>query len=154
MNSELYISVIHFQSTSQLPFPFIAGSFMLCEFGCILGCLSILLVFWDVMPCRVNASLVLTSWRNMEHSFFLCLITLESEHTRLIWNVRNYPPSDTAPYPSRPESSSWFSLSIVLMGEIFGTDKFLLYEDSVCGQVLLYLSLVFCTLHIIDVSKF
>jgi hypothetical protein len=49
---------------------------------------------------------------------------------------------------------SWCSLCIVLMGEIFGTDKFVLYQDSVCGQVLLYLSLVFCTLHIIDVSKF
>jgi hypothetical protein len=43
---------------------------------------------------------------------------------------------------------------IVLMGEIFGTDKFLLYQDSVCGQVLLYLSFVFCTLHMFDVSKF
>jgi hypothetical protein len=90
----------------------------------------------------------------MEHSFFLCLINLESEDTRLLQNVRNSSPSDTAPYPSRPESSSQCSLCIVLMGEIFGTDKFLLYQDSVFIQVLLYLPFVFCTLRIIDESKF
>jgi hypothetical protein len=35
--------------------------------------------------------------------------------------------------------TSQCSLRIVLMGEIFGKDRFLLYQDSVFGQVLLYL---------------